>query len=245
MLEDLGTSWLVHVAMFAYVLGFLFREQITLRLLVLIGTGFYIAYYYVQTPAPLWDAIFASVAIGTANLIGMGRLLYSRYVLLIPTEQRGIFGAMSGLQPGEFRKLMRLGEIKTADKDFEMTVEGTPPDHLYYVVDGTPRATKNGQSFSVRDEMFIGEISFILHRAASACVTLPAGSTYVQWNKAALRHAMARDPQFGQALEALISRDMARKVAESVHVDSIFPSVLEDDRSTGRSTGVRAVAALS
>jgi len=130
MIDHFEASWLVHLAMAAYVLGFLFREQILLRLLVLIGTGFYIAYYYNQTPVPLWDAIFASTAIGTANLIGMSRLLYSRYVLLIPMEQRGIFGAMSGLQPGEFRKLMRLGTISTAEDDLELTKEGTPPEFL-------------------------------------------------------------------------------------------------------------------
>jgi len=113
------------------------------------------------------------------------------------------------------------------------------------VVDGSPQATKNGQSFKVRDEMFIGEISFILHRPASACVILPAGSTYVRWDKARLRAAMARDPQFGQALEALISRDMARKVADSIHVDSIFPSRKQDQHLIDAASGASPRTALS
>ncbi|MEM7544338.1 MAG: cyclic nucleotide-binding domain-containing protein [Pseudomonadota bacterium] len=221
MVETIGTGWMVHVAMLGYVLGFLFRDQVLLRSLALTGTSFYIAYYYFHPAEPLWDAIYASVAIITANLIGLGRILYSRYVLFIPKNQRSVFRAMKGLQPGEFRQLMRLGEMKIADRSVEMTIEGEQPDSLYFVAEGAAVAGKEGREFNVPKNMFIGEVSFFLNRPASASVTLPAGGLYIRWTTSRLRAALRRDPMLARAFEVVVSRDMAAKFADSVHIDAL------------------------
>ena len=65
------TETLVTIAIVGYVLGFLFKSQITLRMLVLVASLFYIAYYYYHPAEPLWGAIWGSVLIIVANLIGL------------------------------------------------------------------------------------------------------------------------------------------------------------------------------
>ena len=44
------------------------RNELLLRALLLVGTFCYIVYYYFISDAPLWDAIWASLVIGIANL---------------------------------------------------------------------------------------------------------------------------------------------------------------------------------
>ena len=58
----------VNLALLFYVLGFLARDEIWLRGLILIGTAFYLIYYYYAADTPLWDAIFASGVLGLANI---------------------------------------------------------------------------------------------------------------------------------------------------------------------------------
>ena len=69
---------LVYVAAGAQVLGYLFRDQVKLRLLLLFGTLFYVLYYALAALEPLWDAIIASSVLGLANLVGLSSLLTSR-----------------------------------------------------------------------------------------------------------------------------------------------------------------------
>jgi len=57
----------VQLALLFYVLGFLTRNELYLRVWLLTGTGFYILYYYFVTDVPLWDALWTSAAIGVVN----------------------------------------------------------------------------------------------------------------------------------------------------------------------------------
>ena len=71
--DGVPAGLLVNAAMLLYVAGFAIGGRVGLRACVLVGTGFYIAYYAVVADAPLWDAILASLAIGAANVIGLLR----------------------------------------------------------------------------------------------------------------------------------------------------------------------------
>lgn len=216
----LDTGWLVHIAMLGYVTGFLFRNQIILRILVLCGTAFYISYYYLHPSEPLWGAIFASFMIMGANLIGLGRILYSKMMFGITSEHRPVFAAMAGLEPGEFRRLMRIGEFHIAESAEVLTRENEDSDSLFFVVHGTLRAEKEGRRFAIPNKMFIGEIGFVLHRTATATVRLATGGTYIRWDKKALRTALDESASLERAFEALLGRDMARKVSAGVRVYS-------------------------
>ena len=219
----LSTGTLVHIAMLGYVAGFILKNQIGLRSLVLFATCFYIAYYYYHPETPLWGAIFASLMILLANLIGLSRILYGRMKLAMPADQVAIYDAMAGLQPGEFRKLMSLGEVRTTERETRLTTEGETPDHLYFIAEGAPVAEKGGRRFDVPPRHFIGEISFVLGTAATATVRLPAGGRYVMWDKDKLRRAFARSPELERGFEALLSRDMASKVSTSVQIERLHP----------------------
>ena len=103
-------SILVLLATSMQMLGFLFQKQLTLRILVLTGSGFYILYYLSQTQ-PLWEAAIGSSLIATANLVGLGLLLYNRMPLGMNGREREVFEALGSLEPGMFRLLMRHGTL--------------------------------------------------------------------------------------------------------------------------------------
>ena len=61
-------STLIHLGALLYILGFLVRDELLLRLLVLGGSGLYILYYFLFPATPLWDAIITSLILGVANI---------------------------------------------------------------------------------------------------------------------------------------------------------------------------------
>jgi hypothetical protein len=216
----LDSSVLVHVAMLGYVAGFLFCEQIMLRLLVLFGTVLYIAYYYYHPSEPLWEAMFVSVLIGLANLMGLGQLLISRVMFGLSDEEKLIYAKLPGLEPGHFRALMRIGKIGTLKRAALLTKEGRQPDKLYFTCFGEFAAEKGERRFLMPAGVFIGEVSFVLGSVASATLAAPAGARIAVWDVNDLKQAFAQRPRLKEAIEALLARDLAAKVAEGVMLNN-------------------------
>ncbi len=191
-------------------------NQVRLRLLIITGTFFYIAYYATAADQPLWSAIYLSSAQGTANVIGLCLLLAGNSRLVIPRDFSDIYPRFKHLPPGDFRKMMRLGKRYIAGADETLGEEGAPVDRLVYIVNGSAHVRKRGEDFKIPSGIFIGEVAYLLGQGSAATTTLDKGSEIISWSKADLDAASVRSPRFKLALEAAISRDMARKVALAV-----------------------------
>lgn len=206
---------LVHLALLFYAAGFLIRDELWLRSLVLMGTLFYISYYYHISDDPLWDAIFASGVLAVINIVLIIVIIRERTVLAMSSHEAGLYDIFSTLTPGQFRKLLRNGHWRTATRPETLTEIGKPVDRLYYIVSGAIDLEKDAGSGSVGGEIFIGEIAFVLGTNASATVTARPGTVYLEWEAVAIRRLMNRSLAFKNAMIALFNVDMARKVAVS------------------------------
>ncbi len=208
-------AWLVHLASLLYVIAFLVREQLSLRMLVLFATGLYIAYYYFVPERPLWDAIAWSLVLGAANLMVMVSLLLQRTTYGLSQREQALFKHFHTMNPGEFRKLLKIAQWKTAGQAEILTLENQPCERLYYIVEGAAEVKKGGKVLQVRVGTFIGEVAYFLKRDASATVTLRAGGEYVCWTHGDLTNLERKNPAIRVALHQLLSSDMAAKVAAS------------------------------
>lgn len=198
------------------IIGYLLRTQLYLRLLLLVGTILDIFYYLTAAEAPLWTAVGTSSALALANLIGLVMLMLSRTRFLIAGAQIRLYEMIGKIEPGEFRSLMRQGIIRTVTKDRVLTIEGEVPEALYYILAGSAKVSKGTGEFTISPQSFIGEVSIMLDMPASATVTISKGAEIVEWPRDKLIPAMQRDNKLNIALEALIARDMAKKVSAGV-----------------------------
>lgn len=231
MVTDLvfNTGILVHLAMLGYAAGFLFRDQVILRIFVLVATGLYIAYYYLHPVEPLWGAMFASCIIGTATFIGLLRVLAGRMTLNMSPQDRLIFAALPGLQPGEFRALMSIARRVTLSRDTLLTKENEKAGELYFTCSGSFVAEKDGRTFAIPAQTFVGEVGFMLNTRASASLVAEAGAELAEWDVTELRGLLDSRPELKQAFEALLARDMAAKVAASVRLRDVQGEMTEDE----------------
>jgi len=202
----------VALAVVCYIAGLLFRDQIILRLLLLAGSGFYIVYYSTAAQTPLWYGIAGSIGIVAANLWGLSSLVLSRRPSTVPHRQRGIREAMGRMEPGLFRRLMRLGDEIRAGRPVTLTEEGARPGALWFLASGRARLVKGGRAGWLEGPCFVGEVSWLTGSPASAEVSALPGAVLIRWERAELRRAVRRSVRLETALEAAIAVDMARKV---------------------------------
>ena len=206
---------IVHIGALFYLAGFLFRNQILLRGLIVAGDLVYIAYFFLAPAEPLWGAIFWSSLFVVVNLWMIGLIVTERMHFSLTAEQRRLFDALQDLSPGQFRRLLKIAEQGSSRDRMVITREGKPLDRLYFVLTGPIRIEKAGRRAMMEAETFIGEIAFLLDRPATATVTLEPGCSYFTWSSAALKKAMEAKPALGVALTAAMNRNLANKVARS------------------------------
>lgn len=218
-----NSSHLVFFAAAVQAAALLFTEQVKIRVLLLIGSALYLVYYAVVAGDPLWEAMAATLAMSLANVFGLTALMVSRSARFIPANQMNLYSMFSGVEPGEFRALMKRGTVRTLTENETLTTVGAVPDRLYFVIDGEIEVEQGQGCFQLPPRHFLGEISLMLGTPASATVRVGAGAHLVEWQRENLVRAMTRQPKLKIAVESLLGRDMARKVAVLAgHIDSNY-----------------------
>ena len=219
-------EFLVWTAGTLYAIGYLVINQVILRLLVLVGTGFYTWYYFVVSDSPLWEAIIISLVLGTANIIGLTSLSLRNTRFAVPRRHRDIYNKrFRNMPPGDFRQLMKFARREVTQSERIITIEGAEVKELYFVISGDLTIEKRGEIFNMPAGLFVGEIAYLTKQKSSATTRVPEGAEVLVWDFATLRKRAARKPRFKLALEAMISMDLAVKVAFAVapHQDNWSP----------------------
>ena len=216
----------MHVEVFVYaafalaLAGYLARDELWLRLLMLAASANYLVYYYNVTDAPLWNAILTSGALALVNLAVIGVVVLERTTFTMSRQVASIYGSFDMLTPGQFRRIMRHGTIRTAEDTVRLTTEDEPVDRLHFVTDGGVVVTKKGRRTEIPARIFVGEIAYATGRPASATVEVLPGSVWVEWEGDQLRRLTRRHPSLGVALVAQFNVDLLGKVAASQPIGS-------------------------
>lgn len=210
---DLLLPNLIHIGAVLYFVCFLFRNQILLRLFAIAGDFAYIGYYFTVADRPLWEAMAWAGANVLVNVAMISMIVRDHRMTTLSDDEMSLYQDMRGLSPGQFRRLMRLGRWLVADEKLMMTEEGKPLDTLYYVLSGEVEVDKSGRKIKLAPSVFIGELAYLRKKPATATVTAEKGAKLVSWSHRDLITATAKDEGLGAALGALLSSDMAEKVA--------------------------------
>ena len=215
MLEDNFADYLVLAAGGVFVLGYLVIDQIILRITMLIGTSLYAWFYAIAAEEPLWSALATSAAMATANVTGLTLLILRNSKWAVPRQHRDIYPQFQVLPPGDFRAIVRAADRRRLTAPLVATTEGAPVSSLIYVLAGEVMVEKRGQRFALVPGIFLGEVALLTRGMASATTVIGEGSEILVWDVDTIHHRSANSPRFKLAIEAMISLDLANKVAKA------------------------------
>jgi len=151
----------VYLAFVFYVLGFLFRDELWMRGLLLGGTFFYVLYYFYAPANPLWDAIFTSTIMGVVNIAMITIVIAERTTFTMSQDKAAIYAHFSNLSPGQFRRVIKRGDTCVAKTKERLCVGGDPLHDLFFIVAGDAEITKRGETITVSAGRFVGEVAFL------------------------------------------------------------------------------------
>lgn len=211
----MSSELLIYLAAGLLLIGYAIRDELRLRVLITVSSFVYIAYYFAV--GPLWGAIITSILMLAVNFWVLGQILLERTTFRLSDDEKSLFEAFETLTPGQFRKVLKAAKWRTASGvgGTHLTVEDEPLRGLFYVFEGVALIEKGGQRFGLPERNFVGEIGYVLERPASATAIAPPGLRYVEWNSNVLRALSDKHPALGNALNALLTRDLAKKLTAS------------------------------
>ena len=208
-----GFHPLYHLGAFVSVIALALRGQLALRVVLLASLFLYIADEYFNAATPEWPYIFWNALFAVINAIVIVELILDRTTYGFDAAEKELYADFVTLTPGEFRKLLRLAERRTASGTETLTTEGERPDHLFYVLDGEVEILKGGRHIQVEPPTFIGEIAFLRGSGASATVQAKPGARLLRWSSPRLHQHLAKHVPLKIAFNRLLSDDLALKVA--------------------------------
>ena len=214
----LTAAALVYIGCLIKALGYLARDELWLRLLLLTGTLFNVLYYMVLGDRPMWDPIITNALLALVNLGVIAVVIVERSTIGMRRRDAELYADFQFLTPGQFRSLLRRGERRTAEIAEVILVEGAPVERLYFLAGGSVEADKGGARFDLDSVAFVGEIGFLTDRPASATIRLKPGAEYLVWHIAALRRLFKRAPALRNGLMAHLNQDLASKLTASVPI---------------------------
>jgi CRP-like cAMP-binding protein len=125
------------------------------------------------------------------------------------------FRALPELGEADVEALIEIATLDTIPPRTELTVEGSMPRRLCFVIEGEMLLEKAGRIRRIGPGIFVGETAFVLDDVASATVTLDKGGRVVSWDIEELRSLLSGNANLAAGFDTAFKQDLARKVASS------------------------------
>jgi len=202
---------LIHVANVLYLVSYLVRDILWLRLMTVVAMCTLLP-YYVQHD--LWAALGWNLLFLVINLREIARLFAERRpVRLSAREERLYHLVFRALKPREFVKLLAIGRWVDTESDEPLLEKGQELDELRLIVEGEAAVTVGGEDVAtLADGHFVGEMSYLTGEPTSAAVCTRGATTYVAWPKAKLDELLEKNPPIRAALQLVMGTDLAAKL---------------------------------
>lgn len=205
------------VGHFAYVLliiSMMMRNMNWLRLFAIMAGSISAIFYFTigDFVSMFWESMFTLV-----NL--------AQFVLLQIENRRGKFSTeeetfinqcLNGVERAYARRLMKIGAWTEVQEDVVLFAEDTCPNHLLYIIDGEAEVSRAEQPIGqVSKGDFLGEMSYLTGKKASATVITSKPTRYLAFERGALKAFLERQPEVRYALEASFNRNLVSKLAST------------------------------
>ena len=204
----------IHIANVLYLASYSVRDIFWLRILTVVAMLCMFPYYFSCAAEPLWEPIAWNSLFLGVNLFQIFLLIRERWPVALHGLEREIYEKIfHALTPGEFTRLLKLGEWRKPDEDHVLVQDGEVVQEMMLLCAGAA-VVKAGDVELARLQpgQFVGEMSFLTQDKASASVLAAEGATVLAWPQEELQAYLDKHGDLSFKLRGIIGRDLVRKI---------------------------------
>ena len=210
-----AADYLVHFSNILLLVSYSVRDILWLRWFAVAAALTNMPYFLLQ-PTVLWPPILWALVFTAINLYQISRIYLERRPVVLSADEQKLYDlGFRSLRPREFVSLVLVGEWKSAARGHKILSEGQPVMRLCIAIAGSAEVHKQGKRVGVLEPgQMIGTSLALTGAQSPVDATFTEPARYISWPVESLRTFADKRPDLRVTLQALVSRDLARKVEE-------------------------------
>jgi hypothetical protein len=203
----------LHVGNVLYLLAYLVRDVLWLRLLTVAGMISLMAWYWLQ-PTPMYGPIAWNSLFLLVNVVQIGILILERRPVFLGEEEMHLYRTVfRSLKPREFTRLLQFAEWRRGRPGDELVAQQKPVETLALIYSGRASVEVDGRHVAdVHAGQYVGEMGFLTDQVASARVIVRDTTEYLAWPTDKLRQMLLAHPSLHLKFQGILGRDLVGKL---------------------------------
>ena len=199
-----------HLAFGLIAFSFLVKDILWLRIVSILASAFSIFYNWVIPVEPMWIAIHWNLVFIMLNLYHIAVIIYEKRPVHMNPKDKELYETLfKDLSPVEYLKISKIANWKKFKAGQKIIKQGLPVKDLVLIYNGTVDvAVDKGKVAELRDGQFVGEMSFLTEKPATAtCITKHATECLV-WKQDEFKELLKRNPSLYYSIQSLLSNQL-------------------------------------
>ena len=206
-----------HLAFGLIAFSFLVKDIFWLRIVSIIASLFSVFYNYVIPVEPMWLAINWNFIFIGVNLFHIGVILYEKRAVKMDAKNEELYSTLfKDMTPVEYLKISRAAQWETLKPNMRVITQGMPVPDLYLIYNGTVDVLVDNELIAeLRDGEFVGEMSFLTEKVATATCKVRHETQCLVWKQREFKELLKRNPSLYFTIQSVLSAQVSDKLVSS------------------------------
>ena len=206
-----------HLAFGLIAFSFLVKDILWLRTISIIASLFSVFYNYFIPIEPMWIAIGWNFVFVTVNLYHIAVIIYEKRPVHMSPKHKELYETMfKDMTPVEFLKVTKIADWIHFKPGEVITQQGRPVPDLNLIYNGTVDVAVDKEKVAeLKDGQFVGEMSFLTEKPATATCVVKHDSELLVWKQKQFKELLKRNPSLYFTIQSLLSAQVSSNLVSS------------------------------
>ena len=199
-----------HLAFGLIAFSFLVKDILWLRLVSILASSFSVFYNWVIPAEPMWLAINWNFVFISLNLYHIAVLIYEKRPIKMAPKDKELYETLfNDLSPVEYLKITKIANWKKFKAGETLIREAHLVTDLILIYNGTVDVMTKGKKVAqLKDGQFVGEMSFLTEKSATATCVIKHDTECILWKQPEFKELLKRNPSLYYTIQGLLSNQL-------------------------------------
>ena len=199
-----------HLAFGLIAFSFLVKDILWLRLVSILASSFSVFYNWVIPAEPMWLAINWNFVFISLNLYHIAILIYEKRPIKMAPKDKELYETLfKDLSPVEYLKITKIANWKKFKAGDTLIRQNHLVTDLILIYNGTVDVVvKDKIVAQLRDGQFVGEMSFLTEKSATATCVIKHDTECIMWKQPEFKQLLKRNPSLYYTIQGLLSNQL-------------------------------------
>lgn len=200
-----------HLAFGLIAFSFVVKDILYLRVVSVVASLFSVMYNFYIPIDPMWLPIGWNLVFVSLNLYHIAVIVYEKRPIKMKPKDKELYETLfKDLSPVEYIKVTKIAEWETFPAGSTIIKEGAHVKRLLLIYNGTIDIIANGGKVAeLKDGQFVGEMSFLTERPATAACVVKHDSECLVWRQPEFKALLKRNPSLYFSIQSILSAQVS------------------------------------